>query len=164
MQIDNDAILALSLTYPIDWAREPHKNPIKKLYYTLQVFTLSSSSSVVGCVPSMSSSKLRWHSVVPPTLWLTDMMMTRCRPLTYHPHRHSRSRWMQLIIDSPPPVIPFPVNDGRRTTIPQYRSLSGAFVTIFRQEGVRGLYKGVTPNVWGSGSAWGLYFMLWVQG
>lgn len=55
---------------------------------------------------------------------------------------------------------PFAVNDGRQSTIPQYRSLSGAFATIFRQEGVRGLYKGVTPNVWGSGSAWGFYFLL----
>ena len=53
------------------------------------------------------------------------------------------------------------VNDGRQA-IPQYRSLSSAFVTIFRQEGVRGLYKGVTPNVWGSGSAWGFYFLLLV--
>lgn len=52
------------------------------------------------------------------------------------------------------------VNDGRQSAIPQYRSLTGAFVTIFRQEGVRGLYKGVTPNVWGSGSAWGFYFLL----
>lgn len=54
----------------------------------------------------------------------------------------------------------FTVNDGRTATVPQYRGLTSAFVTIFRQEGVKGLYKGVTPNVWGSGSAWGLYFML----
>jgi len=44
--------------------------------------------------------------------------------------------------------------------VPQYRGLGSAFTTIFRQEGFRGLYKGVTPNVWGSGSSWGLYFML----
>lgn len=54
----------------------------------------------------------------------------------------------------------FTVNDGRTTAVPQYRGLTSAFATIFRQEGVKGLYKGVTPNVWGSGSAWGLYFML----
>lgn len=52
------------------------------------------------------------------------------------------------------------VNDGRTTTAPQYRGLTSAFITIFRQEGVRGLYKGVTPNVCGSGSAWGFYFLL----
>lgn len=56
----------------------------------------------------------------------------------------------------------FTVNDGRTTAAPQYRGLTSAFLTIFRQEGFRGLYKGVTPNVWGSGSAWGFYFMLYV--
>ncbi|CAD7078631.1 unnamed protein product [Hermetia illucens] len=66
--------------------------------------------------------------------------------------------------------IRFAVNDGRTTAAPKYRSLTSAFVTIFRQEGLRGLYKGVTPNVWGSGSAWGFYFMFyntiktWIQG
>lgn len=65
--------------------------------------------------------------------------------------------------------IRFAANDGR-STAPQYRSLTNAFMTIFRQEGVRGLYKGVTPNAWGSGSAWGFYFMFyntikgWTQG
>ncbi|XP_053966014.1 mitochondrial folate transporter/carrier [Anastrepha obliqua] len=57
--------------------------------------------------------------------------------------------------------IRFAVNDGRTTTVPQYNSLSSAFSTIFRQEGFRGLYKGVTPNIWGSGSAWGFYFMFY---
>lgn len=54
----------------------------------------------------------------------------------------------------------FSVNDGRTTTTPQYRGLASAFITIFRQEGLSGLYKGVTPNVCGSGSAWGFYFLL----
>lgn len=57
--------------------------------------------------------------------------------------------------------IRFAVNDGRTATVPQYRNLGSAFTTIFRQEGIRGLYKGVTPNVWGSGSSWGLYFMFY---
>lgn len=57
--------------------------------------------------------------------------------------------------------IRFAVNDGRSAAVPQYRGLSSAFITIFRQEGVRGLYKGVTPNVWGSGTAWGFYFMFY---
>ncbi|XP_014260933.1 mitochondrial folate transporter/carrier [Cimex lectularius] len=65
--------------------------------------------------------------------------------------------------------IRFAVNDGR-SAVPQYNGLKGAITTIFKQEGVRGLYKGVTPNVWGSGSAWGFYFLFynsiktWVQG
>lgn len=65
--------------------------------------------------------------------------------------------------------IRFAVNDGRTAAVPQYRGLTGAFLTIFRQEGFRGLYKGVTPNIWGSGSAWGFYFLFyntiktWIQ-
>ncbi|XP_056646376.1 mitochondrial folate transporter/carrier [Diorhabda carinulata] len=64
--------------------------------------------------------------------------------------------------------IRFAVNDGR-TSIPQYSSLTSAFYTIIRQEGIRGLYRGVAPNVWGSGSAWGFYFLFynsiknWIQ-
>lgn len=54
--------------------------------------------------------------------------------------------------------IRFAVNDGRTLAAPQYKGLTSAFITILRQEGVRGLYKGVTPNVWGSGTAWGFYF------
>lgn len=65
--------------------------------------------------------------------------------------------------------IRFAVNDGR-TPAPQYHGLRNAVTTIFQQEGLRGLYKGVTPNVWGSGSAWGFYFLFyssiktWIQG
>ncbi|KAL1464849.1 hypothetical protein WDU94_004460 [Cyamophila willieti] len=64
--------------------------------------------------------------------------------------------------------IRFAVSDGRSPN-PNYNNLSNAVHTIFRQEGVRGLYKGVTPNIWGSGSAWGLYFLFyntikaWIQ-
>lgn len=58
-------------------------------------------------------------------------------------------------------LISFAVNDGQ-TPAPQYRGLRNAMATIFRQEGARGLYRGVTPNVWGSGSAWGFYFLLYV--
>jgi len=58
-------------------------------------------------------------------------------------------------------LISFAVNDGQ-TPAPQYRGLRNAMATIFQQEGARGLYRGVTPNVWGSGSAWGFYFLLYV--
>ncbi|XP_045447187.1 mitochondrial folate transporter/carrier [Melitaea cinxia] len=66
--------------------------------------------------------------------------------------------------------IRFAVNDGRTATVPRYDGLGSAFVTIVKKEGVRGLYRGVTPNVWGSGSAWGFYFLFynaiktWIQG
>ena len=58
------------------------------------------------------------------------------------------------------------VNEGvalQKTVVPdrpQYRGILDAFVTIHRKEGVRGLYRGVTPNVWGAGASWGLYFLL----
>lgn len=64
--------------------------------------------------------------------------------------------------------IRFAVSDGR-TALPQYSSLTSAFYTIVKQEGVKGLYRGVAPNVWGSGSAWGCYFLFynsiknWIQ-
>ena len=51
------------------------------------------------------------------------------------------------------------MSDGRSST-PQYNGRRNAVTTMFHQEGFRGLYKGVTPNVWGSGSAWGFYFLL----
>ncbi|RZC33516.1 Mito carr domain containing protein [Asbolus verrucosus] len=66
--------------------------------------------------------------------------------------------------------IRFAVNDGRLQTTPRYSGIWNAFVTIFRQEGIHGLYRGVTPNVWGAGSSWGLYFLFynaiktWIQG
>lgn len=57
--------------------------------------------------------------------------------------------------------IRFEVNDGRLQNTPKYTGIYNAFVTIHRQEGFRGLYRGVTPNVWGAGSAWGLYFLFY---
>lgn len=45
---------------------------------------------------------------------------------------------------------------------PHYNGLTNAVTTIVRQEGIRGLYRGVTPNCWGAGASWGLYFLLYV--
>ena len=55
--------------------------------------------------------------------------------------------------------VPSLVDDGQ-TKRPHYSSLRHAVKVILHQEGVRGFYKGVTPNVAGAGSAWGLYFLL----
>ncbi|KAF2356904.1 Mitochondrial substrate/solute carrier [Trinorchestia longiramus] len=44
---------------------------------------------------------------------------------------------------------------------PQYTGLGHATSAIWRSEGVRGFYKGVTPNLWGAGAAWGLYFLFY---
>jgi len=65
--------------------------------------------------------------------------------------------------------IRFAVNDGLHSR-PKYDGLQHAFKSIWRDEGIRGLYRGVTPNVWGAGCAWGLYFLFynslkaWLQG
>jgi solute carrier family 25 folate transporter 32 len=57
--------------------------------------------------------------------------------------------------------IRFQVNEGQivATQRPQYTGLLKAAASIFRQSGIRGLYQGVTPNVWGAGASWGLYFL-----
>ncbi|XP_012252066.2 mitochondrial folate transporter/carrier [Athalia rosae] len=66
--------------------------------------------------------------------------------------------------------IRFAVNDGVTHTAPQYSGLRGAFSEIRRTEGLRGLYRGVVPNILGSGSSWGFYFFFyntiktWIQG
>ncbi|CAH1118767.1 unnamed protein product [Phaedon cochleariae] len=54
----------------------------------------------------------------------------------------------------------FAVHDGRQTTT-KYKGIINAFATIRRQEGIRGLYQGVTPNVCGAGASWGLYFLFY---
>ncbi|CAL8074454.1 unnamed protein product [Orchesella dallaii] len=56
--------------------------------------------------------------------------------------------------------IRFAVSDGLSSR-PQYNGLFHAFKSILKDEGVKGLYRGVTPNVWGAGSAWGLYFLFY---
>ncbi|XP_063876952.1 LOW QUALITY PROTEIN: solute carrier family 25 member 32-like, partial [Scylla paramamosain] len=60
--------------------------------------------------------------------------------------------------------------DGAASAKPHYTGLTQAVGQIFRHEGIRGLYRGVTPNVGGAGSAWGFYFLFyntiksWLQG
>ncbi|XP_012054746.1 PREDICTED: mitochondrial folate transporter/carrier [Atta cephalotes] len=57
--------------------------------------------------------------------------------------------------------IRFAVNDGQTTAAPRYNGLRNAIAQIVKTEGVRGLYRGVTPNVLGSGSSWGFYFFFY---
>ena len=56
--------------------------------------------------------------------------------------------------------VRFAVNDGRVKARPQYQGLGNAVSIILRDEGYKGLYRGVTPNCWGAGAAWGFYFLL----
>ena len=50
----------------------------------------------------------------------------------------------------------------RGTDTVRYRSVRQAFGLIVREEGWRGLYRGLAPNVIGNGAAWGIY-MFWYQ-
>ncbi|MBN3308471.1 MFTC protein, partial [Amia calva] len=53
--------------------------------------------------------------------------------------------------------IRFAVSDGLDLR-PKYSGILHCMKSVWSQEGLRGLYKGVTPNVWGAGASWGLYF------
>lgn len=58
--------------------------------------------------------------------------------------------------------VRFQVNEGLNIAQrPQYTGLINAISSIVKQHGVRGLYQGVTPNVWGAGASWGLYFLFY---
>jgi len=56
--------------------------------------------------------------------------------------------------------VRFAVNDGTNKH-PQYHDIRGAFLNIAKKEGFRGLYKGVSANLYGSGTAWGFYFLFY---
>jgi len=67
--------------------------------------------------------------------------------------------------------IRFAVHDGQPGGArPRYGGLAAAVRSIVGAEGAVGLYRGVTPNLLGAGSAWGLYFFFynaaksWLQG
>lgn len=51
------------------------------------------------------------------------------------------------------------VSDGLEVR-PKYKGILHCLATIWKVDGLRGLYQGVTPNVWGAGLSWGLYFFL----
>ncbi|KAK2703503.1 hypothetical protein QYM36_018083, partial [Artemia franciscana] len=57
--------------------------------------------------------------------------------------------------------IRFAVNDGQISIRPQYKGFLDALANILKSEGTRGLYRGVTPNAWGAGAAWGSYFFIY---
>ncbi|GFY51272.1 hypothetical protein TNIN_386141 [Trichonephila inaurata madagascariensis] len=57
--------------------------------------------------------------------------------------------------------IRFAVNDGQLLTRPHYHGLGNAVSTILKEEGIQGLYRGVTPNCWGAGASWGFYFLFY---
>lgn len=56
--------------------------------------------------------------------------------------------------------IRFAVSDGLELR-PKYSGIFHCMKSVWQQEGLRGLYQGVTPNVWGAGASWGLYFFFY---
>ncbi|KAJ0000101.1 hypothetical protein NQD34_011943 [Periophthalmus magnuspinnatus] len=56
--------------------------------------------------------------------------------------------------------IRFAVSDGLELR-PKYSGIFHCMRSVWMQEGLRGLYQGVTPNVWGAGASWGLYFFFY---
>lgn len=56
--------------------------------------------------------------------------------------------------------IRFAVSDGLELR-PKYSGMFHCMRSVWKQEGLRGLYQGVTPNVWGAGASWGLYFFFY---
>lgn len=56
--------------------------------------------------------------------------------------------------------IRFAVSDGLELR-PKYSGIFHCMKSVWQQQGLRGLYQGVTPNVWGAGASWGLYFFFY---
>ncbi|XP_038718857.1 folate transporter 1, chloroplastic isoform X2 [Tripterygium wilfordii] len=55
----------------------------------------------------------------------------------------------------------FQVNDGRVANLPAYKNTAHAILTIARSEGLKGLYAGFYPAVFGSTVSWALYFFFY---
>ncbi|KAM6349473.1 solute carrier family 25 member 32 [Podargus strigoides] len=56
--------------------------------------------------------------------------------------------------------IRFAVSDGLELR-PKYNGILHCMSTVWKHEGLRGLYQGVTPNILGAGASWGLYFFFY---
>ncbi|XP_051879031.1 mitochondrial folate transporter/carrier-like [Pristis pectinata] len=56
--------------------------------------------------------------------------------------------------------IRFAVSDGLQMR-PKYNGILHCIKSIWKVDGIQGLYQGVTPNVWGAGLSWGLYFFFY---
>ncbi|KAK9881934.1 hypothetical protein WA026_018128 [Henosepilachna vigintioctopunctata] len=41
---------------------------------------------------------------------------------------------------------------------PKYKGIIDGLTTIFKEEGIKGLYRGAVPSIVGSGVSWGMYF------
>ena len=55
----------------------------------------------------------------------------------------------------------FAVNDGSNMVQHKYTGLGHALKVIFKTNGIKGFYQGVSPNLIGSGISWGLFLFLY---
>jgi len=60
--------------------------------------------------------------------------------------------------------IRFAVNDGKTVSRPSHGGISNTVKAIVGQDGIRGLYNGMSPNIVGASAAWGFYFFFYNQG
>lgn len=92
-----------------------------------------------------------------------NFLCLRLFPWTYFPYGSDR---VLSVIHGPAPPLTCAfftaVSDGLEVR-PKYKGILHCLTTIWKAEGLRGLYQGATPNVWGAGLSWGLYFFLWVD-
>ncbi|XP_069776350.1 solute carrier family 25 member 32b isoform X2 [Narcine bancroftii] len=56
--------------------------------------------------------------------------------------------------------VRFAVSDGLEMR-PRYNGIVHCIKSIWKVDGIQGLYQGVTPNVMGAGLSWGLYFFFY---
>ncbi|XP_066479184.1 solute carrier family 25 member 32 [Tiliqua scincoides] len=89
------------------------------------------------------------------------------RPLLRHVHYESLVAGMSGGVISTLVLHPldlvkirFAVSDGLELR-PKYNGILHCLSSIWKREGLRGLYQGVTPNMWGAGASWGLYFFFY---
>ena len=55
----------------------------------------------------------------------------------------------------------FAVNDGSNVVKHKYTGLGDALKVIYKTNGIKGFYQGVSPNLIGSGVSWGLFLYLY---
>nr|XP_042701086.1 mitochondrial folate transporter/carrier isoform X3 [Chrysemys picta bellii] len=100
---------------------------------------------VVGLSPTTSPVN-QWVLSCPPELLVGTLMLYMCPPYQ-DGFSLKKCRWNGM-------------SDGLELR-PKYNGILHCLTTVWKHEGLRGLYKGVTPNIWGAGASWGLYFFFY---
>ena len=75
--------------------------------------------------------------------------------------QHNYSNPIHNVTSNPNQLLCDTMKYSRNHTIPIYKNSINVVTSIFKYEGIGAFYKGLTPNLIGNVSAWGLYFMLY---